>query len=232
MLAILSKAIHILLVSDCIPFCAGLRALIENQQGVEIIGEARSRADALAIIARECPDIILLNLDLDSENDLDLLRELLAAARESRIVILAGRHSPAAYYRAVRLGALGIVLKEQIVECLSVAIKEVHAGKAWLDGAIMAKVLYCLSHGIEEAAATDSEAVKLSELTEREQEIVALVTKGLKNQQIADRLFISEGTVRNHLTVIFAKLGIFNRCELIAYAYQRHLADRHLQPLC
>lgn len=164
--AILSKAIRILLVGDCATLCAGLRALIKSQQGLEVIGEAGGRADALAIIARECPDIILLNLDLDSENDLDLLRELLAAARESRIVVLAGRHNPAAYYRAVRLGALGIVLKEQIVECLSVAIRDVHSGKAWLDGAIMAKVLYCLSHGIEEAAATDSEAVKLAELTE------------------------------------------------------------------
>ena len=219
----LSHAVRILLINNHVTFCAGLRVLIESQHGLNVIGEARDHADALVIAARDRPDIILLDLDLDTANGLDLLSELRAAAIGARFLVLTGLHDPTAYYRALQLGALGIVLKEQIVESLTHAIKEVYAGKAWLDGAVMAKVLDCLSSGIEQAAQTDSEAAKVATLTGREREIIALVSEGLRNQQIANRLFISEGTVRNHLTVIFDKLELSDRCALIVYAHQQRL---------
>src|SRR5262245_37568692 len=221
----LSKGVRILLINNHVTFCAGLRVLIESHRGLNVIGEARGRGDALAIAAHDRPDIILLDLDLDGANGLDLLTELRAAAKGARFLVLTGLRDPTAYYRALQMGASGIVLKEQIVESLTLAIKEVYAGKAWLDGAVMAKVLDCLSRGIEKAAPTDSEVAKVATLTGREREIIALVSKGLRNQQIADRLFISEGTVRNHLTTIFSKLELSDRCELIVYFYQHRLTE-------
>jgi DNA-binding NarL/FixJ family response regulator len=222
------KIVRVLLIDVHAALCTGLRALIESEPYLTVIGEARGATEALANANRERPAIILLNLNLDNINDLDLLPELQAAAPGARVVVLTGLHDPEAYYRAVRLGAMGIVLKEQVVESLTTAIKDVDAGRAWLDGAVMAQVLDRLARAGEQAAPSDSEAAKIATLTKRELEIIALVSRGLKNQQIADRLFISEGTVRNHLTIIFSKLELSDRCELIAYAYQHRLTNRYL----
>ena len=223
----ISKPISIILIDDHPIVRSGLRMLINSQPEMRVVGEAGERAAALAVVGREQPDVILLDLDLGGASGLDLLPELLAAADQARIVILTGTIDAEAHARAMHLGAMGIVLKEHGLETLVKAIRKVHAGEVWLDRAMLANVFGQKFPAVETRKA-DPEADKIATLTKREREIISLIGEGLKNKQIADRLFISEGTVRNHLTSIFGKLEVTDRFELILYAYRHNLAKARL----
>ena len=221
------EPIRVMLVDDHVVLRSGLRLLIESHPGLRVIGEAGTRTDALAVAEREQPDIILLDLDLPGTDSYELLPDLLHAAREARVLILTGVTDLEAHIRALKLGAIGVVLKEKAPEVLIKAIRGVYAGEIWLDPAAVAKLL---GQGAPsgEAPKPDREAEKIATLTEREREIIAIVGEGLKNKQIASRLFISEGTVRNYLTTIFSKLEVTDRFELILYAYRHKLAKPQL----
>jgi DNA-binding NarL/FixJ family response regulator len=204
----------------------GLRLLIENR-GLKVVGEASGRADALEIAEREQPDIILLDLTLPGTDGIDLIPELLAVAKGSRILVLTGVLEPEVHKRAMHLGAMGVVLKEKAPEVLIKAIQKVHEGEIWLDRAMVANV-FCATSRFRDVRKHDPEAVKIATLTGREREVIALVGEGLRNKQIADRLFISEGTVRNHLTTIFSKLEVSDRFELLIYSFRHSLAKANL----
>ena len=219
----IKEAIRILLVDDHVIVRAGLRMLIENHKGMVVVGEAGSRIDALAIAAREKPQVILLDLDMGNESGLDFLRELLDAAAGARVVMLTGVRDPEAHRRAVHLGAMGLVLKDKAAEVLIKAIEKVHAGEVWLDRSLTASVLSERSQA-DIGRKADPNTEKVASLTDREREIVSLVCQGLKNKQIADKLFISDATVRNHLTSILSKLEVSDRFELALYCYRHHLA--------
>lgn len=208
--------------------CAGLRLLLERDAALTIIGEASDRASAL-IEMRAQPDVILLNLDYNDECGLDFLPELLNVAQGGRVLILTSILDPELHRRAVCLGAKGVVLKTDSVETFISAIKKVHAGEAWLHPATVAIVLDELI-GQRDLQRTDGEITKIERITEREREVIALLGEGLQNKQIAKRLFISEATVRHHLTSIFDKIGVTDRMGLIIYAYQQGLAKLPVAP--
>jgi two-component system, NarL family, nitrate/nitrite response regulator NarL len=214
-----SSAIRILLVDDHAVVRAGLRMIIQSRAGMMIVGEAGNRDDALALAASEHPGIILLDLDLGGDSGMALIADLIAAAGEARIIILTGLRDPEAHRQAVLLGAMGIVKKEKAAEVLISAIERVHAGEAWLDPSLMAGVLTEMTRSAK-GRKTDPEADKIAALTNREREVIALVGEGIKSKEIAGRLFISETTVRHHLTSIFDKLGVADRVELLIYAYR------------
>jgi two-component system, NarL family, nitrate/nitrite response regulator NarL len=218
-----ANPIRVLLIDDHVVMRVGLRLVIENQPGLTVVGEAANRADALQITAREQPDIILLDLDLGDEKGIDLLPDLLSAAKGARVIVLTGLRDPEEYRRAVRLGAMGLVLKEQAFGVLAQAIRQVHAGEAWLDPVLVATVLAKAAR--ERGRAPAPEANRIAALTERERAVIALICEGLRNKQIAERLFISQTTVVHHLTSIFDKLGVANRLELVTYAYSHGLAQ-------
>jgi DNA-binding NarL/FixJ family response regulator len=221
----MAQPIRVLLVDDHELVRAGLRLLIESQPDLILAGEASNRTEALTLASREQPDIILLDVVLESDNSLDFLPELLAAAQQARVLLLTGVRDAEVHQNAVRLGAMGVVLKSKAAEVLIKAIRKVYAGEVWLDSALTAKLLKELSRP-PISQPPDPEAVKIAALTEREREIISLVGEGLKNKQIAARLFISEGTVRNYLTSIFSKLETSNRYDLMLYAYRHNLAKR------
>ena len=153
-----------------------------------------------------------------------MITELMAAPAEARIIILTGLRDPEAHRQAVLLGAMGIVKKEKAAEVLISAIQRVHAGEAWLDPSLMAGVLSEMTRAGKTRKA-DPETEKIATLTNREREVIALIGEGIKNKEIAERLFISETTVRHHLTSIFAKLGVADRVELLIYAFRHGLAN-------
>jgi two-component system nitrate/nitrite response regulator NarL len=215
--------LRILLIDDHAVVRAGLRLLIESRSGLRVVGEAANRSDGLAAAAHEQPDIILLDLDLGGDSSLEFLPDLLAAASAARVLVLTGVRDPALHRRAVHLGARGVVPKEKAAEALLQAIEEVHAGQVWLEPAMVAEVLgEMASRGT--STQQDPEAAKIARLTARERELVALVCEGLTNRQLARRLFRSEGTVRNSLSVIFEKLEVTDRLGLVLYASRHGLA--------
>jgi len=219
-----TKPIRILLVDDHAVVRAGLRLIIQSRTCMTIVGEAGNRDDALSLADSEHPDIILLDLDLGGDSGMTLIADLIAAAGEARIIILTGLRDPEAHRQAVLLGAMGIVKKEKAAEVLITAIERVHQGEAWLDPSLMAGVLTEVTRS-SRGRKTDPEADKIAALTKREREVIALVGEGIKSKEIAGRLFISETTVRHHLTSIFDKLGVADRVELLIYAYRHGLAS-------
>ncbi len=219
-----AKSIRILLVDDHAVVRAGLRLIIQSRPGMTIVGEAGNRDDALKLAASESPEIILLDLDLGGESGMALIADLKAAAPDARVIILTGLRDTDAHRQAVLAGAMGIVKKEKAAEVLISAIERVRAGEAWLDPSLVAGVLNEVTRS-SKARKDDPELEKIETLTNREREVIALVGEGIKNKEIANRLFISETTVRHHLTSIFDKLAVADRVELLIYAYRHGLAD-------
>ena len=216
-------SLRIMIVDDHAMVRAGLRMLIEQEPHLHVVGEAGDLNAAVGLAAREQPDIILLDLDMAGQNGLDVLPDLLAVARPARVLVLTGVRDPAAHRDAVRRGALGVLLKDQAADVLIKAIEKVQAGEAWLDRAVMGRVLGDMrTKKLPQEA--DSEEAKIATLTHREREVLDLVSQGLKNHEIGERLFISEHTVRHHIGAIYAKLDIPDRLELILYTYRHRLA--------
>ena len=211
-----------MLVDDHAVVRAGLRMLLESQPGLSVSGEAATHAEALAQAASSQPDIILLDLDLGDDSGLDLLPALRSAAPDARVILLTGLRDAEQHRRAVRLGAMGLVRKEQAFGVLLTAITKVAAGEAWLDPAMVASVLTELAHA-RAVGQPDPETATLALLTSREREVIGLICEGLPNKQIGQRMAISETTVRHHLTSIFDKLGVTSRLELVIYAYRQGL---------
>lgn len=198
--------------------------LIESRPGLKVTGEAGNRADALSIASRDQPDVIVYDLNLGNENSLSLLPELLSVAKNSHIIVLTGGADAEKRDRTMELGAKGVVLKEHAAGELLNAIEKVHrTGDYWLEpGAVKRLFSKNMLRGLQPQI--DPEAAKIATLTEREREVVALIGEGLKNKQIASRLFIHHTTVSHHLTSIFYKLGVSDRFELIIYSYRHGLA--------
>jgi two-component system nitrate/nitrite response regulator NarL len=217
------QSIRVLIIDDHGIVRAGLRMLLESQPGITVVGEAATCADALELATRAQPDVIVLDLDLGGENAVESIPALLHAAREARILILTGVRDSETHRQAIRHGAMGLVLKEKAAETLLQAIAKVRAGEVWLEPTMIARVLGDLTRS-QTSPRTSPEAAKIATLTEREREVITLIGEGLRNKHIAERLYISEATVRHHLTSVFAKLDVSDRFELAIYAYQHGLA--------
>ncbi len=209
--------IRVAIVDDHAILRSGLRMLIETHSGMLVVGEAGNRAEAFSLAEQERPDIILLDLDLAGESSLNFMQDLIRVS-SARILVLTGVIEPEQHQRAVRLGAMGVVFKEKCVQDLISAIRQIDAGQVWLDPSIMTGLVADVQRK------RDPEAEKINALTAREREITSLVCEGLKNREIADRLSISESTVRNHLTSVLNKLELSDRFELALYFYRHGLA--------
>lgn len=218
-----SGTIRILLVDDHAIIREGLRLLLGSQPAMLVVDEAGNGAEAVAAAEREQPDIILLDIALAGEDGLELLPRLSSVAPRARALVLTSATDHETHARAMRLGAMGLVSKDKVGAVLIKAVEKVYEGEVWFDRATMGSVLSELSRG--GGGDADPEAGKIAALTEREREVVSLLCEGLKNRQIGERLFISETTVRHHLTSIFGKLGVADRLDLLLYAFRNGLAD-------
>lgn len=215
---------RVLIVDDHTVVRAGLRMLLESQGRVTVVGEATTCLEAIALATETQPEVIVFDLDLGGNSGLECLAEVRAAAGNARVLVLTGIRDPHLHRQAVRQGATGLVLKDMAVETLLQALDRVHDGEVWLPPTLIAQVLSELTGTRAARLAPDPEAAKIALLTEREREVVTLIGQGLRNRQIAQRLHVSETTIRHHLTSIFAKLEVTDRLELVIYAYRHHLA--------
>jgi two-component system nitrate/nitrite response regulator NarL len=217
--------IRVELVDDHSVVRSGLRLLVESRPGWRVVAEAASAADAVAGAAREQPDVILLDLDLGRDSGLDCLPRFREVAPNARVLVLTGLRDTELHQQAVRLGAAGVVVKDKAADLLLKAIERVHAGETWLDRITTANLLAELARGVRPRP-PDPEETKIASLTAREREVIGLVTEGLRNKEIAERLHISEATIRHHLTSIFSKLEVTDRLGLTIYAFRHGLSTR------
>lgn len=212
--------IRIMIVDDHAVIRTGLRMLIEQDQTMKVVAMVGTTGEALEQAMQERPDIIILDLVLGEEDGLAFLPELREKVPESRVLILTGVQNPDSHRSAIRLGAMGIVLKEHAADLLLKAITKVYEGEVWIDRSMMGMMI----QEFTKPAQTNPEDSKIAALTMREREVITLVGEGLKNKQIAERLFISETTVTHHLSSVFSKLEVSDRLELIIYAFRHGLA--------
>jgi DNA-binding NarL/FixJ family response regulator len=214
------RPISIMIVDDHVVIRSGLRMLIEQNEQMRVIAMAGNQAEALERAASNTPDVIILDLLLGDEDALNFLPELCHTSPKSRVLVLTGVQNPDAHRRAIRRGAMGIVLKEHAADQLLKAIKKVYDGEVWIERSMMGSMIQELN----KPALVDPEVAKIESLTDREREVIALVGEGLKNKQVGERLFISETTVTHHLISVFSKLDVSDRLELIIYAFRHGLA--------
>jgi len=213
--------IRIILVDRDKLVCHGFRTLIANNPAFEIVGEANNGDEAMLLLENEQSDFILLELDCGG---LDLIPALLESSSGAPLLILTHVTDAEEHRKAMLLGASGVIQKEVGLDVLLKAIEKVHAGEIWYDRSKMGGVLRDIVRNAR-AKKEDPTAIKVASLTRREHEVIALISKGLKNREIGTRLFISETTVRHHLTSVFEKLGVSNRLELIIFAFSQGLAS-------
>lgn len=214
------KPITIMIIDDHVVIRSGLRMLIEHDQRMRVVAQAGNREEALERAASERPDVIILDLLLGEDDGLAFLPELCQTSPNSRVLVLTGVQNPDAHRRAIRRGAMGIVLKDHAADQLLKAIMKVHEGEVWIERSMMGSMI----QEFTKPAMPDPEIAKIESLTDREREVIALIGEGLKNKQVGERLFISETTVTHHLSSVFSKLDVSDRLELIIYAFRHGLA--------
>lgn len=215
------EIIKILLLDNDLLVRAGFRLLLEDQSRFEVAVTEGTEEDCIQLASEIQPDIVLLRESINRSMVLEIIPKLVSVLRQPRIILIPLRSDSEFIIQAVNGGAVGIVFATQSPEVIYKAIEKVRAGEVWLDRSLIANLL---TQNIQIRSRVDPKTKKKASLSGREREVIALVGEGLKNQQIADQLFLSEVTVRHHLTSIFKKLGVTDRLELVIYAYQNGLA--------
>jgi len=212
--------IRIVIADDHPIFRDGLRKLLSLEDDFEVVGEARDGNEVIDVVRQSEPDVLLLDLRMPSMDGLAVLQTLKGAGCRAKVIILTASEDKNEFVQAMKLGCSGIVLKQTATELLYKSIRKVHAGEIWLDSHTTAAVMrqFASPGRISNA---DRKGRERSPLSQREREIVALVAQGFKNKEIAEKIFISEQTVKNHLHNIFDKLGVSDRLELALYAIHK-----------
>jgi two-component system nitrate/nitrite response regulator NarL len=218
--------IRIILLDAHTLFRVGLRYILEARPGMVVVGDAGNMNDGIELITSQSPDIILLELNLESLSETEIIPQLVKASGSSRLILLTAINDQKVHQKAVEDGVVGVISKTQTSEILIKAIEKVHAGEVWIEHSLIANVLGRFSRN-PPAAIVDQETVSINSLSEREKEVVKLIGQGYKNKRISSELCISETTVRHHLTSIYDKLGVSDRLELLVYAHRYGLVTTH-----
>ena len=215
--------IRIVIADDHPIFRDGLRKLLTLEEDFRVVAEARDGKECLEIIEEHQPDILLLDLKMPGVDGLTALQKLQNARTKTKVIVLTASEDKNQFVQAMKFGTCGIVLKQTATDLLIKSIRKVHAGEIWLDSHTTAAVMRQFSTGLESAGGGGGKGRERSPLSAREREIVALVAQGYKNKEMAEKMFISEQTVKNHLHNIFDKLGVSDRLELALYAIHKGL---------
>ena len=213
-------SIRVLIADDQSMVRAGFRMLLSDEEDIDVVAEASDGLEAVAKAARFTPTIILMDIRMPELDGLQATRRILDADAGARILILTTFGLDEYVYEALRAGASGFVLKDDPPEQLIAAIRIVAAGDALLSPAVTKQV-------IEQFARIPRPAPpkELEDLTAREQDILRLIASGLSNQEIGSELYISETTVKTHVTHILQKLGLRDRVQAVVLAYQAGVVD-------
>lgn len=216
----MTAPVRIVLVDDQSLFRAGIRMVIDSQSDLEVVGEASDGREAIDVVRQVRPDIVLMDVRMPVMDGLAATAEILREPEPPRVIVLTTFDLDEAAARAIQGGASGFLLKDAEPEFLLSAVRTVHAGSA----VIAAQATRELFAHIADAGSTEPVPASFGALTEREREIFALAAAGLSNAEIAEREFLSEATVKTHISRILTKLALRDRVQLVVFAYRHGLA--------
>jgi two-component system, NarL family, response regulator DevR len=209
---------RIILVDDHEVVRLGLKALIDRRPDMEVVAEADSAGEAVTKTLAFHPDLVVMDIRLGGGSGIDACREIMAQAPATKVIMLTSYAEDEVLFAAIRAGAAGYVLKQAGGQDLLRALEAVGHGQALLDPALTERVFAQVRR-----AARDQESTAFSMLSDQEQRVLALVAEGKTNREIALALHLGEGTVRNYVSNILAKLGVANRAEAATYATKHNL---------
>ncbi len=214
----MNKHLRIIIVDDHEVVRLGLRALLEKQPGFTVVDEAGNAKEAVQKALQHRPEVVVLDIRLPGGSGIDACREIVTAAPEVKVIMLTSFAEDDMLFEAIAAGASGYVLKQIGGDDLVRAIEAVGRGDSLLDPTLTQRVFA----RVREAQRKDEQSA-FSQLTEQEMRVLGLVAEGKTNREIAQQLFLGEGTVRNYVSSILSKLALTNRAEAAAYAVQHNI---------
>ncbi len=199
----------------------GLATMLGLLDGIDVVGTAVDGADAVRQVASLDPDVVLMDLNMPTLDGVEATRRLTESGARSRVVVLTTYADDAWVFRALQAGARGFLTKDAGADEIAAAIATVAAGEAQLDPSVQRRLLEALAAGAHVGVPGASEPATPDDgLTAREEEVLTVIAEGLSNAEIADRLVVSEATVKTHVNHLLAKTGCRDRAALVAYAYR------------
>jgi two-component system NarL family response regulator len=215
--------IRVLVVDDHALFRRGLQMVLEQEEDIDVVGEAGDGAEAVEKAAETMPDIVLMDVRMPKRGGIDSCTAIKDAVPSCKIIMLTISDEEADLYDAIKAGASGYLLKEISIEEVAAAIRAVNEGQSLISPSMASKLLSEFATMIKRT--DDRQQVPTPRLTDREMEVLKLVAKGMNNRDIAKQLFISENTVKNHIRNILEKLQLHSRMEAVVYAVREKLLE-------
>ena len=216
----MSNPISILIVDDHEVVRNGILSYLETLSDFEVVGEAESGEEALKLVSELIPDIVLLDLILPGMDGVETTRRIKQITPRTQVVVLTSYHEDVHIFPALKAGAISYILKDMKMEKLVEALHRAIQNEVTLHPLVAARVLQNIRGDIDEGQPL------FTELTERELDVLKLIANGLNNSQIAEKLFISENTVKGHVSNILSKLHLADRTQVAVYAWQQGIVHR------
>lgn len=212
------RSIQVFIADDHLIVREGIKALLNTEADIEVIGDTGDGKSAVDEVARLKPDVVLMDLIMPGMDGIEAIGHIKKNQPDARILVLTSFATDDMVFPSLQAGALGFLLKDSPPEMLVDGIRQVHSGESWLHPKVARKVL-------QELTKTNEEKTAGSDLTNRELDVLRLLAQGFSNQEIADQLVLSEATVRTHVSHILKKLHLASRTQAALYALRKGLAN-------
>lgn len=216
-------SVRILVADDQALVSAGLRAILEDQHDLEVVGEAHDGEQAVTLALKLRPDVVLMDVRMPLLDGIAATRKIVDAGLPSRVLVLTTFDLDSYVYEALRAGASGFVLKDMPRDQLVNAVRTVASGDSLLAPAVTRRLI---DRFMAASASPGAQDARLNSLSQRETQVLRLLARGLSNAEIADELVLSQTTVKSHVASLLGKLGVRDRVQAVVVAYESGLARR------
>jgi DNA-binding NarL/FixJ family response regulator len=215
-----NNIITVMIADDHVLMREGLKQLLQLEDDIDVIAQAGDGEETIKTALEYEPDVILLDINMPKMNGIDVLRRLKDLGSKSKIIMLTIHEDKEYLLETMKIGANGYVLKDSDADSLIGAIRDVNGGGTYIQPSIASLLVEGISGNDKEL---NKDLLKIESLTKREYEVLTLIAEGLNNKDIADKLYISEKTVKNHVSSIFKKIGVNDRIQAAIFAFKTNI---------